>query len=101
MSNVLHIEVMPWLSRYFGAERYERVILERKVSDGATIRDLLEEITSQHQASKEILFDSKTGKLAGHVSLILNGRFLELAGGMEAKLKPGDTIRLMPGFSGG
>jgi len=26
---------------------------------------------------------------------------LELAGGLEAELRPGDTVRLMPGFSGG
>jgi len=39
--------------------------------------------------------------LAGHISLILNGTFLELSGGLEARLKPGDTVRLMLGFSGG
>ena len=100
MSSV-HLEVMPWLSRYFTAGRSERVVLEREMSDGATVRDLLEEITSQNQEFKEVLFDAKTGRLAGHISLILNGRFLELAGGLETKLRPGDTIRLMPGFSGG
>jgi molybdopterin converting factor small subunit len=100
MSRV-QVEVMPWLSRYFAAEGYGRVILEREVSDGATVRELLEEITTQNQEFKDVLFNTKTGKLAGHVGLILNGRFLELAGGMETQLKPGDTLRLMPGFTGG
>ena len=100
MSSV-RLEVMPWLSRYFGAERSGQVVLEREVSDGATVRDLLEEIASQNQEFNEVLFDAKTGSLAGHISVILNGRFLELAGGLEAKLRPGDTIRLMPAFSGG
>ena len=95
------MEIMPGLSRYFAAEHSGRVILEREVSDGATIRDLLEDVASQNREFKEGLFNSKTGNLAGHLSLILNGRFLELSGGLEAGLKPGDTIRLMLGFSGG
>ena len=100
MSSV-RLEVMPWLSRYFAAEHSGRVVLEREVSDGATVRDLLEEITSQNQELKEVLFDTKTGRLSGHITLILNGRFLELSGGLEAKLKPGDTIRLIPSLGGG
>jgi molybdopterin converting factor small subunit len=100
MSSVC-LEVMPWLSHYLAAERSGRVILEREIDDGTTVKDLLEDIASQNQAFKEVLFDAKTGRLAGHISLILNGRFLELAGGLEAKLRPGDIIRLMPGFSGG
>lgn len=100
MSSVC-LEIMPWLSHYLAAGRPGRVILEREVDDGTTVKDLLEEIASQNQAFKEVLFDARTGRLAGHVSLILNGRFLELAGGLEARLRPGDTIRLMPGFSGG
>jgi len=92
---------MPWLSHYLAAERSGRVILEREIDDDTTVKDLLEDIASQNQAFKEALFDAKTGRLAGHISLILNGRFLELAGGLEAKLRPGDIIRLMPGFSGG
>lgn len=100
MSSV-HLEIMPWLNRYFHAERYGRVVMEKEVRDGATVRDLLEQITSQNQEFKRVLFDAKTGRLAGYIAVILNGRFLELAGGLETKLKDGDTIRVMPGFSGG
>ena len=100
MSRV-HLEVMPWLSRYLDAERYGRVVLEREVSDEATVRDLLEEMTSQNHEFKKVLFNAKTGRLAGYIAVILNGRFLELTGGLETKLKAGDTIRVMPGFSGG
>jgi molybdopterin converting factor small subunit len=100
MSRV-QVEIMPWLSRYFAAEHYEHVVLEREVRDGATVRDLLDELAAQNQEFKEVLFDAKTGRLAGHVGLILNGRFLELTGGIETRLQPGDTLRLMPGYSGG
>ena len=97
----MRLEIMPGLSHYFSVERSGRLILEREVIEGATVRDLLEEIASRNREFKEALFDARTGKLAVHISLILNGSFLELSGGLEARLKPGDTIRLMLAFSGG
>ena len=100
MSSV-QVEIMPWLSRYFVAGQSGRAVLEREVSDGTTVRELLEDISSQSQEFREMIFDARSGRLAGHVSIILNGRFLELAGGLEARLRSGDIIRLMPGFSGG
>ena len=97
----VRLEIMPGLSRYFAAGFSGLLVLEREVSEGATVRDLLDEITSRNTEYKNGPFNVRTGKLAGHLSVILNGRFLELSGGLEAKLKPGDTIRLMLGFSGG
>ena len=95
------IEIMPWLSRYFAPGRYGRVTMERDVDEGATIRDLLEEIISDNREVREVLFEAGTGRLAGYIALVLNGRFVELSGGLDTELKPGDTLRLMPGFSGG
>ena len=100
MSHV-RLEVLPWLARYFGTEQSGRVVLEREVSDGTTVSDLLEDVTSQNQELQEVLFDTQTGRLTGYVTLILNGRLLELAGGLEAELRPGDTLRLMPTLAGG
>jgi molybdopterin converting factor small subunit len=100
MSHV-RLEILPWLSRYFDAERLGPVILEKDVADGVTVRDLLEEMTSQNQKLGRVLFDERSGRLAAHVRVILNGRVLELAGGLEAKLKDGDTIRLVAGIGGG
>jgi len=99
--NSVRVEILPWLSQRFDPESVGQVILEREVRDGTTVRDILEEIALQNQEFKEILFDARTGRLAGYIGLILNGRYLELAGGLDTRLKPGDTIRLMPGFSGG
>lgn len=100
MSHV-RLEVLPWLTRYFGTEQSGRVVLEKELSDGTTVSDLLEDVTSQNQELKQVLFDTQTGRLTGYVTLILNGRLLELAGGLEAELEPGDTLRLMPTLAGG
>jgi len=99
--STVRLEVMPWLSRYLAGQGTGRVILERKVGNETTIRNLLEELTSENCELGPVLFDATTGQLGGHICLILNGRLVELAGGMETKLRPGDTVLLMPGISGG
>ena len=100
MSNV-SVEVMPWLSRYFGTGHQGRVVLEREMPDGATVKDLLEEISSQNREFRDVLFDLRTGRPGRFMTIVLNGRLLELAGGLETKLKPGDTILLMAALAGG
>ena len=97
----VRVELMSWLSRYFGAERSGSVVIEREVADGATVKDLLEELSSDNEEFRDILFDSSTGRLGGYMTVALNGRLLELAGGLETKLKPGDTILLMAAIAGG
>ena len=100
MSSV-RVEVMPWLSRYFGAEHHGHVVLEREVADGTTVKELLEEISSHNREFRDVLFDSSTGRPGRYMTIVLTGRLLELTGGLETKLKPGDTILLLAALSGG
>ena len=97
---IVHLEILPWLSRYFSADPSTRAVLQTEVRDGSTIRDLLQEIASRNPAFGKTLFD-ENDQVAVHISLILNGRLYELAGGLEAELRHGDTVRLLPAFSGG
>ena len=99
--NHVRLEVLPWLSRYFGAEGSARAILERDVDAGITVGRLLEDVTSRSQELKEVLFDDRTGRLISHIIVIKNGRLLELSGGLDAELEDGDTIRLMASIAGG
>ena len=95
------VEVMPWLSRYFGTEHHGHVVLEGEVADGTTVKDLLEEISSHNREFRDVLFDSDTGRQGRYMTIVLNGRFLELTGGLETKLKPDDTVLLLATLSGG
>lgn len=97
----VQLEILPWLNRYYAGGQTGRVTLELALSDGATIRELLEAASADDPQFKEMLWNARTGRVAGHIAVILNGRFVELAGGLDARLAPGDTVQLMPGFSGG
>lgn len=95
------IEVFPWLSGTFGSRRSDRLVLEEEVGDGTTMGLLLRKLAADHKEFGDITFDQDTQDLSGHISVILNGRLLELAGGLEASLKDGDSLLLLPAFDGG
>jgi len=97
----VRIEVMPWLSGYLVEGSTGPALLDEYVADGTRVRDLLQQLVGRKRDLEEVLFDSSKGSLAGHVVATLNGRILELAGGLETELKDGDTLRLMVGIVGG
>jgi molybdopterin converting factor small subunit len=65
------------------------------------VSDLLQELVSQDSELRDVLFDSRTGRLTPHVNVVLNGRFLEVSGGLNTVLHSGDDLRLMLAMSGG
>jgi molybdopterin converting factor small subunit len=95
------VEILPWLSERLSAGSEGRLTLTQDVSEGTTVRQILEAIGVENRSFRELVFPGGGGDLAGYIMLLLNGRLIELAGGMEAEVRPGDTLRLIPGFSGG
>ena len=97
----VRLEIFPWLSRYLGEADDRRAVIEREISEGTTVGDVLAELASRNQALGAVLFGDGSGRLAGHISVILNGHFLEVKGGLEAPVRRGDIVRVFPGYSGG
>ncbi len=96
----VHLEIMPWLSQALGAQD-SRLASEEEIEEGETVGDLLARIAVRYQGFGELVLDTETGRLTGHVSLTFNGRLLELLDGLQTKMNDGDTIILVPAFAGG
>ena len=96
----IRLEILPWLSRPFDGAGATRAVLQWGIASGATVRDVLNQLAAQHPPFAHILYDDR-GQVATHISIIVNNRLYELAGGLEAELQPGDTVCLLPAFSGG
>ena len=62
--------------------------------------DVFDQFVAEHPAFGHTLYDSD-GELAVHISIVLNNRLFELSGGLEAEVRSGDTVCLLPAFSGG
>ena len=101
MTGRVRIEVIPWLTSLLGSVASGRVILEERLPPGATVRRVLVRLGEEHPSLGNVLFDRDTGTLGWQVSVVLNDRLLELAGGLDAELRDGDTVTLLPAFQGG
>lgn len=75
--------------------------LDLNIPEGATLRQLLDEIIQLHPLLRRELFD-ETGKLYGHVHVLVNGRDVPyLENILDTILKPEDTINIFPAVGGG
>src|SRR5204862_8268675 len=48
-----------------------------------------------------LIFDPQAQLLPEHVEVVLNDRVLDLQGGLDAALHPGDTLTFLPAHAGG
>ncbi len=97
----VRLEILAWLSGQMSSPSSERLILEEEVKEGETVKDLLNRLAAQHQVFREFVFDVKAQELTSVVSVIYNGRLLELVQGIQTPLKDGDNLMFLPAFSGG
>jgi molybdopterin converting factor small subunit len=98
--NTIRLEILPWLSGSLSENGATRAVLQWDIASGTTVRDVLDQLAAQHPPFARILYDDR-GQVATHISVIVNNRLYELAGGLEAELRAGDVVCLLPAFSGG
>jgi molybdopterin converting factor small subunit len=48
-----------------------------------------------------LLYDPAAERLPEHVEAVLNDRVLDLQGGLDARLSPGDVLTFLPAHAGG
>jgi sulfur-carrier protein len=69
-------------------------------ADGASVRQVIEDLEKRHAGIRERLLDDK-GEIRRFVNIYLNGddvRFLE---SLNSKVKDGDDISIVPAIAGG
>ena len=71
------------------------------VAEGETVRDLLTRLGVENDKFRHFVFDPGTLTLAEGIIIVLNGRLLDLVGGLAARLNHGDQLEIVPGFAGG
>ncbi len=48
-----------------------------------------------------LLYDAQHQRLTEYVDVVLNDRLLDLQGGLDAALSPGDVLLFLPAHAGG
>lgn len=97
---IVKVEAKFWVAEALGAEE-GTLLLEEEVVEGSSLASLLSCLSAQNQLFARTVYDPEEGHLSEHVMLILNDRHVDLLEGLETKLGDGDTLLLLPAFSGG
>ncbi|MBA7625009.1 hypothetical protein ES703_32430 [subsurface metagenome] len=83
------------------AQGSDLVILEKEIGEGATIGSLLTNLAFSYTDFRKVVFNPDTGKVGDQVNVVLNNNLLQLPDVTEAKLSDGDSIIILPVYSGG
>ena len=97
----VRLEISPSLAGVLNAKGSDWVILEKEIEEGTTIGDIWEDLAFNHIEFREAVFDPGTGKVSDQVMVVLNDSLLQFSNVTEVKLKDGDTVILLPVYSGG
>jgi molybdopterin converting factor small subunit len=83
-----------------GRPRGTRRLVEVPAAEGESVGGLLARLAASDERYA-LLYDSAAERLPEHVEAVLNNRVLDLQGGLEARLSPGDVLALLPAHAGG
>lgn len=97
----IRLEYYSWLAKELIGAGEQGATVELPLPDDGTVRSLLAGLATDSPKFAELVYDSAGRRLREYATLIVNGRVVELAGGLDARLEAGDHLLLLPGFSGG
>jgi molybdopterin converting factor small subunit len=82
-----------WFSAY--------LTVEYPLDGAATIGELFSNFTREHQEYAPLFFDVVTGKISDEINVTLNRNMLVSSQADIVRIKDGDTILIMPIYTGG
>lgn len=83
-----------------GQPRGSRVLIAVPAEPGEPVASLLERLVRADERFG-LLYEPNAARLPEHVELVLNQRVIELQGGLDARLQPGDVLAFLPAHAGG
>ena len=83
-----------------GRRRGTRTLVAVPVDGDTSVASVLSRLVNSDERYA-LLFDLQAQLLPEHVEVVLNDRVLDLQGGLNAVLQPGDTLTFLPAHAGG
>jgi molybdopterin converting factor small subunit len=83
-----------------GRRRGTRTLVSASVEPGASVAAFMTGLVAA-DPRYSLLFDRDAQRLPEHVEAVLNDRVLDLQGGLNAELRPGDVLTFLPAHAGG
>lgn len=100
-TRTVRVEIVPWLTEAFGHRGSSRLVLEEEVRGPTSLGDFLASVLTKYPAVGVAVLDRERGRLFEHVSVVRNGTALAADTALAEVLQAGDSLVLLPAFSGG
>jgi len=97
----IQLKMTPSLASVLNAEPSGWVIIEKELTQGVTMKDMLGEIEPCFENFRTMVFDPATSEVNEEVTFFLNDQLLTFPGVLETVLQDGDRVMLALIFSGG
>lgn len=95
------LKLPSWIASKLGAKSSGWLTLEKEVAEGTTVNDFLMGMVAAYPGFREAVYNPDTGLPTEQVNFVLNDRLLTFREMTQIKLTNGDTIMLIPLYTGG
>ena len=97
----VRVKVLPWFSEILAPGQYRSVTLEEDLPAGTSLRSLLARLAARHARFDQAIYDPHRDALHETVVITHNGRLVSPVASLDLVLQSGDTVALIPAYSGG
>ncbi|MFC1934632.1 MoaD/ThiS family protein [Chloroflexota bacterium] len=97
----IQLKISPSLATMLDTKGTDWLTFEKEIEGETTIGDFLADFAASYTKFRKVVFDPDTGKVSDQLDIVLNDSFLPFPDVMEAKLADGDSIILLPTYTGG
>ncbi|HUW96076.1 MAG TPA: MoaD/ThiS family protein [Anaerolineae bacterium] len=95
------VELLSGLGGSLADSQRGRALLEEKVREGDTWRELFQSLGTRIQPFAERVWDLPTQQIDSQILVILNGRLVRQDTILESAIEGGDRIVFVPPYQGG
>lgn len=99
---VVHVEVLSWVNKYVGGPGTGLVTLDEKVARGATVRDVLRKVSTEHpELGRALWHDARMRELGDNIEVMVGDAVLGVTHDLDSQILDGERITLLGQYIGG
>lgn len=97
----VRVKIPPFLASMLNPPECGWLVLEREIGKGTTIGEVVAELASSYANFSKVIFNPDVGPVGDQLSIVINDTLLQPQEVTRARLNDGDTIVLLPVYTGG
>ena len=97
----VQVKVLPWFSEIIVPGQRTQVEVETELPPGSVLRSLLAGLAARYARFDQAIYEPQSDALRETVIVTHNERLVSPAAALDLELKNGDTVALLPAYSGG